>query len=730
MILIITTILLSVSLVSASDNNNFNDSDIETSDASNFHILSDSNNKDLSGNVVTKSTEKSDTEEKNILSNQVTNTTTSNITDNINSTYNSENIDTSLNSIDNSTSQVVEDDSLSLKGSAKSTNNNLLTASNKLNVNIDMDSYSVLANQTVTFKANLTYSNGVKVDGKTVVFKVNNITIGSTKVNKGVASLKYTIPNWKANLYKLSITIGETSSSYSATTTSTLYVKQKVSISMNSYSVRQNGTITISATFTNQDGTMVDGSTVVFKVNDDVTIGSTNINNGVASLTFTPTYNIGKYNLTVKIGETYKGLASVKNSTLTITSGKTSKINTINSTYIKKGDCIVLTSVVKDTSGNTITSGRVTYLFDSKNLGTVSISGGVAKYKFNTTTHTYGNHNITVTFNGNTVYNPSNTTTSLRIISGKTFTYNQLLNAANRTKTFIESNHRLPNYITIASEQVKPQDLLYLFAKVLYTNNSLYSGFFDKSNNTQSTNCFGDVIYKEEYIANGKSIVSYYDTYGKSPLTFNSSVGRLSFDDAVYLYARAVAYIYNNGMYPNFCWVWDSSNGQNSSSSSSSGSSTTTNKVPSGYESYVKTTKNCQVDSSVIKSVLNSAIKGVSGLYNQAKAIFNYINDKTDYSYYYDTYRGAVKTWNDRKGNCCDLAHLVIAVARANNIPSRYCHATCYFTSGLTTGHVWAELYVNGQWYSCDATSNRNSFDVINNWYNCGSIRRYTELPF
>ena len=103
----------------------------------------------------------------------MTNTTTSNITDNINSLYNSENIDTSLNSIDNSTSQVVEDDSLSLKGSAKSTNNNLLTASNKLNVNIDMDSYSVLANQTVTFKANLTYSNGVKVDGKTVVFKVN-----------------------------------------------------------------------------------------------------------------------------------------------------------------------------------------------------------------------------------------------------------------------------------------------------------------------------------------------------------------------------------------------------------------------------------------------------------------------------------------------------------------------------------------------------------------------------
>jgi len=722
MILIITTILLSISFVSASDNNNFNDTDIETMDTSNFDILSDSNNNDVSGNVVTKSTEKSDTDEKNILSNQVTNTTTLKNTDNTNSLYNSENIAISLNSIDNSTSQVVENSLLSLNRSNKSSSN-LLTANNKLTVKISMDSYNVQANQTVTLKANLTYSNGIKVDGKTVVFKVNNITIGNTIVNKGVASLKYTIPNWKANIYTLSIIIGETSSAYSATATSTLYVKQKVSISMNSYSVRRNGTITISANFTNQDGTLIDGTTVVFKVND-VTIGSTTVNKGIASLTFTPTYQVGKYNLTAKIGETSKGLSSVKTTILNILEGKTSKITTINSTSIKKGNCILLTSVVKDTSGKTVTIGKVTYAIDSKTLGTVSIVGGEAKYKLNTTTYAYGYHNITVTFNGNTLHNPSSTATSLKVV-GVTFTYKQLLDAANRTKTFIESNYRLPNYVTIGSEQVKSQDLLYLFAKVLYTNNSLSLGYYEKSNTTASTDCFGDVIYKEEYIANGKSIVTYFETYGKSPLTFTSSVGKLSYDDAVYLYARAVAYIYNNGAYPNFCWVWDSSNGQ-----SSSGGSSSTNKVPSGYESYVKETKNCQVTNSVIKSVLNSAIKGVSGLYNQAKAIFNYINDNTGYSYYYDTHRGAVKTWNDRTGNCCDLAHLVIAVARANNIPARYCHATCYFTSGLVTGHVWAELYVNGQWYSCDATSNRNSYGVINNWYNCGSIRRYTELPF
>ena len=67
---------------------------------------------------------------------------------------------------------------------------------------------------------------------------------------------------------------------------------------------------------------------------------------------------------------------------------------------------------------------------------------------------------------------------------------------------------------------------------------------------------------------------------------------------------------------------------------------------------------------------------------------------------------------------------------RTLGIPARYNHATCYFSSGLVTGHVWAEVYIDGKWYKCDATSKRNSFGNIVNWYSCTNHKRYIELPF
>ena len=76
------------------------------------------------------------------------------------------------------------------------------------------------------------------------------------------------------------------------------------------------------------------------------------------------------------------------------------------------------------------------------------------------------------------------------------------------------------------------------------------------------------------------------------------------------------------------------------------------------------------------------------------------------------------------------MAHVVIALMRTAGIPARYNHATCYFNSGLVTGHVWAEVYVNGKWYKCDTTSAKNSFGVIRNWYKCGTIKKYKALPF
>lgn len=52
------------------------------------------------------------------------------------------------------------------------------------------------------------------------------------------------------------------------------------------------------------------------------------------------------------------------------------------------------------------------------------------------------------------------------------------------------------------------------------------------------------------------------------------------------------------------------------------------------------------------------------------------------------------------------------------------------FTSGNIFGHVWAEVWVNGRWYSVDSTSVRNTFGVIRNWVLITLHGRHRSLPF
>ena len=117
----------------------------------------------------------------------------------------------------------------------------------------------------------------------------------------------------------------------------------------------------------------------------------------------------------------------------------------------------------------------------------------------------------------------------------------------------------------------------------------------------------------------------------------------------------------------------------------------------------------------------------------KATAIYNYVRNNLGYSYYANSKKGAAKTLRTKRGNCCDHANLIVALCRASKIPARYAHAKgCKFGSGLATGHVWAQIYVNGRWYSADGTSYRNSLGHIKNW-NTKSYKRlriYRNIPF
>ena len=156
------------------------------------------------------------------------------------------------------------------------------------------------------------------------------------------------------------------------------------------------------------------------------------------------------------------------------------------------------------------------------------------------------------------------------------------------------------------------------------------------------------------------------------------------------------------------------------------------NLTEAQLNAYLKSSGNDALNSA-IKTLASKLVSEKSTTWQKAQAIFNYVRDNISYSYYSDSKKGAKSTLSSKSANCCDQANLVVALCRAANIPARFSHGQgCRFSSGLVTGHVWAQIYVDGVWYSADATSSRNSLGNIKNWNvkSFYSLKQYAHLPF
>ena len=176
--------------------------------------------------------------------------------------------------------------------------------------------------------------------------------------------------------------------------------------------------------------------------------------------------------------------------------------------------------------------------------------------------------------------------------------------------------------------------------------------------------------------------------------------------------------------------VSDENNHDNDSLSEQDDKKDTSKSKSSDTTGYLSASANCEVGDSQISGLASNLVSSQSSTYNNAEKLYDYVRDNIDYSYYYDTQKGAVGTLNAGYGNCVDQSHLLISLLRTAEIPARYCHSTCSFRSGLTVGHVWAEALVNDTWYSCDTTSSSNSFGNIVNWYQNTGVTNYASLPF
>ncbi len=310
--------------------------------------------------------------------------------------------------------------------------------------------------------------------------------------------------------------------------------------------------------------------------------------------------------------------------------------------------------------------------------------------------------------------------------SVQSYTLNDIKIAASRVKAYIESNQKLPDYVQVGTRQVTmPQFLKLLTAGLLKVKSGLISSVSLKSvgcptNPTQ--NLKNGNIYKTEYLVMAGRILSFINAGGNAPNYSSSSLGKIQYESLVYMYSRIMNYYGTKNVLPSYAAMksWQKT------------SNNPTTPIPAALQIYLQPTNNCQSADPTIKALASSITQGSSSTCQKATNLFNWVRDNIGYSFYYNTKSGALGTLTAKTANCCDTTHLLVALSRAAGIPARYVSGVCKFTSGTLYGHVWAQLYVNGNWYNADAISSRNTFGVINNWDTTSWTLKgiYSELPF
>ena len=90
--------------------------------------------------------------------------------------------------------------------------------------------------------------------------------------------------------------------------------------------------------------------------------------------------------------------------------------------------------------------------------------------------------------------------------------------------------------------------------------------------------------------------------------------------------------------------------------------------------------------------------------YDQAAAICDHIHQQFIYEYGSSNITTtALDTWNAKKGVCRDFAHLGITLSRALDLPARMVVGFLYELDPMDL-HAWYEVFIDGRWYTFDAT--------------------------
>ena len=433
-----------------------------------------------------------------------------------------------------------------------------------------------------------------------------------------------------------------------------------------------------------------------------------------------------------------------------ITSTYSQKTTTIKaaSTTITRGDPYKVTLV--DNNGKALANQKVTITISGKSYSKTTDSNGVASLNINLVS---GKYSVVSSFGGSSTYKASKLTNTVTVKNSTSrFFLNDIEAAASNVESYVNSKAVLPNTVTVAGNKLSVSQFSYLMSKAIYNINAGSSKYItlpssmSKCNSSEAT--INAKVYKAQYLDLAKRVMTFEEANKTPPVyakVYNgsgASLGNARFDVYTYAFAKILDFYKSNKYLPSYCTFQSS---VFSSSVVPSGVSDKINYSSAQFKNGLNE-KNTETNltkylvgtgqSAITTSIKNLADKLTKGLKTtdaKALAIYNYVRDEIDYSYYANSKYGAAGTLSAGTGNCVDQASLVVALCRAAGIHARYSHAKgCTFSSGLVTGHVWAQILVDGVWYSADATSSRNQLGNIKNWNtnSYSNLNKYAAIPF
>ena len=171
----------------------------------------------------------------------------------------------------------------------------------------------------------------------------------------------------------------------------------------------------------------------------------------------------------------------------------------------------------------------------------------------------------------------SNTSKSLSAGSPETtFTSSEIDAAAAQVQSFVTTNHRLPNYVTVDDQQISLPQFLELMSQSIVNDNLGVNVAVTLRNVTNAPNPSESIvsgsIYKAEYVTLAKNILNFVNANGRLPNYATTSLGKISMQNLIYNFSKILNFQGTNHRLPNYVSVvsWSSISSSSTGASVSS----------------------------------------------------------------------------------------------------------------------------------------------------------------